>query len=164
MISFFQFVVITTLKLMKLSITYTLYVLMSLPCMTSSSLTLRLFIVWFRHKYWKFSRTTVWVWLFYFKSLIFLILVFWFWRSNSISDIWYLFLINFTKKKLLYTDSQLLMQYTFFNCHHCRQLASTHSVLCYYSLCLNFPECTTKMSPYLTFFSYLSSSSSSTLS
>ena len=100
-ISVFQCVAITTLKLLKFSITATSYVLMSLPCMISSSFTLRLFIGWFGHKYKKFSCMTVWIWLFCFKYLLsFILLVFWFWRSASISEIRYLFQINFTKTKL----------------------------------------------------------------
>ena len=99
MISVFQCVAITTLKLLKLSITATPYILMSLPCMTSSSFTLRLFIGWFGHKYRKFSRMNVWIWLFCFKYLLsFTLLLFWFWRSDSNSEIWYWFQIHLTKK------------------------------------------------------------------
>ena len=77
----------------------TTYVLMSLPCMTSSSFILRLFIGWFRHKYQNFSRTTVCIWLFCFKYLLpFILLVFWLRRSDSSSSIWYIFQIHFYEK------------------------------------------------------------------
>ena len=111
MISVFLFVVIPTLIKLKLSIAATLYVTMSLLCMTSSSFTLRLFIGWFRHNYWKYSRTTVWIWLLCFKYLLsFILLVLWFWRSDSNSEIWYILQIHLTKKKLWYPDPQLLRQ------------------------------------------------------
>ena len=136
-ISVFQCVAITTLKLLKFSITATPYVLMSLPCMTSSSFTLRLFIGWFRHKYQRFSRTTVWIWLFCFKFLLsFIVLVFCFRCSDSNSEIWYLFKIHLTKNKLLYTDPLFLSQCKFWNCHHGCQLTATHSIVCYYIMCL----------------------------
>ena len=100
----FKAVVITTPKLLKLSSTATSYVLMSLPCMKSLIFTLILFIGRLRNMYRKFSCTTVWIWLFCFKYVLYLILlVFWFQRSASISKIWYLFQIHFTKKKPLYT-------------------------------------------------------------
>ena len=41
--------------------------------------------------------------------MYFILLAFWFRRSDSISEIWYLFQIRFTKKKPLYTDPQLLI-------------------------------------------------------
>ena len=137
MISVFLCVVITTLKRLKFSITATPYVLMSLPCMTSSSFTLILFIGWFRHKYRKFSRTTVWIWWFSFNYLLsFILLVFLFRRSDSNSDIWYLFQIHFTVNKMLYNDPQLLRQCKFWNCHHGCQLTTTHSIMCYFIVCL----------------------------
>ena len=84
---------------MKFYITATSYVLMSLPCMPSSFFKLRFFIGWFGHKYQKFSRTNVWIWLFCFKYLLFYILsVFLFLRSDSISEIWYLFQIHLRKR------------------------------------------------------------------
>ena len=133
MISVFQCVVITTLNRLKFSIAATSYELMSLPCMTSSIFTMRLLIGWFRHKYQKFIRTTVWIWIFCFKYLLsFILLVFWFRRFYLISKIWCLFQIRFTRKKPLYTDPQLLRQFKFCKCHHGRQLTATHSILCYY--------------------------------
>ena len=155
----FLCVVITTLKGLKFSINATLYLLMSLPCMTSSSFTLRLFIGLFRHKYQNFSRTNVWIWILCLKCLLsFILLIFWFRRSDSISEIWYILQIHFTINKLLYTDPQLLRQCTFWNCHHGRQLTATHSIVCYYIVCFLAPK--TKISPSLTLFSYPSLSSS----
>ena len=136
MIYVFQYVVITTLKWLRFSITATPYVLTSLPCMTLSSFTLRLFIWWFRHKYRNFSRTTVWIWLFCFKYLLsFILLVFLFLRSDSISRIWYLFQICFTKKKPLYTDPQLLRQCKCCNFYHGRKITQL-TILCVIALCV----------------------------
>ena len=91
MISVFLCVVITTLKRLMFSITATPYVLMSLPCMTSSSFTLILFIGWFRHKYRKFICMTVWILLLCFNySMSFILLVFWFRRYDSSYEIWYI--------------------------------------------------------------------------
>ena len=102
MISFFLFVVITTLIRLKFSITATPNVIMSLPCMTSSRFTLRLFIRWFRHKYRNYSRTTVWVWLLCFKYLLsFILLVFWFQRSDSHSEMRYILQMHFPIKETL---------------------------------------------------------------
>ena len=102
MISIFLFVVITTFIRMKFSITTTQNVMMSLPCMTLSSFTLRLFIGLFRIKYQNYSRTTVWIGLLYFKYLLyFILLVFWFRRSDSNSEIWYNLQIHFTIKETL---------------------------------------------------------------
>ena len=123
-------VLMTKLKLLKLSITSTPYVLISLPCMASPSFTLILFIGWFRHIYSKFSRMTIWIWLFCFKYLLsFILLVFWFRRSDSNSEIWYIFQIHLTEKKPLYTDPHLLRQWTFCNCHHGSQLIATHYIV-----------------------------------
>ena len=133
MISVFLFVVITTFIRLKFSITATTYVMMSLPCMTSSSFILRFFIRWFSHKYRKFSRTTVLLLLLCFKYLLsFILLLFWFWRFDSNSEIWYIFQIHFTKNKLLYTDPQLLRQCKFCNCQYGSQLTANHSIVCYY--------------------------------
>ena len=132
MISVFIFMVITTLKRLKFPITATPYVLMSLKFMASSSFTLILFIGWFRHKYRKYSCMTVWIWLLCFKYLpSFILLVFWFRSSDSNSEIRYIFQIHLTKKKLLYTDPQLLRKFTFWNCHHDRQLTTNQSMVCY---------------------------------
>ena len=96
MISVSQCVAITTLKLLRFYITATPYILMSLPCMTSSSFTLILFIGWFRHKYRKFSCTIVWSWLIFQKCIVFyfisiLIPMFWFkfWNLIYISNTFY---------------------------------------------------------------------------
>ena len=133
MIFVFLCVAIATLKLLRFSITATPYGLMSLPCMASPSFTLILFIGWFRHKYRKFGRTSVWIWLFCFKYLLsFILFLFWFRRSDSNSEIWYIFQIHFTKKKLLYTDPQLLRQYKFCNCNHGIQITTTIYIVCYY--------------------------------
>ena len=114
MISVFLFVVIATIIRLKLSITATPYVMMPLPCMTSSSFTLRLFIGWFRHKYQKYSRTTFWILLLCFKYLLsFILLVFWFRRSDSNSEIWYILQTHFTKKKLWYSDPSYLGNVSF---------------------------------------------------
>ena len=97
MISVFLSVVITTIIRLKFSNTTTPNIMMSLPCMTSSRFTLRLFIGWFRHKYRNYSRTTVWIWLLCFKYLLyFILLVFWFWRFDSYSEIWCILQIHFT--------------------------------------------------------------------
>ena len=136
MISIFLCVVVTTLKWLEFYITPTLYILISLPCTTSSILSLRLFIVWIRHKYRKFSRTTVWIGLFCFKYLIsFILLVFLFRHSDSIYEIWYLFQIHFTKNKPLYNHPQLLWQCKCCNCYHGCKLAANHSIVCYYIMC-----------------------------
>ena len=133
MISFFLFLFITTLIRLKFSITFTSYVMMSLPCMTSSSFTLTFFIGWFRHNYRKYSHTTVWIWLLCFKYLLSVILlVFWFQRCDSNAEIWYILQIHFTEKKLWYADPQLLKNCKFLNFHHGRQLTTTHSIVCYY--------------------------------
>ena len=114
MISIFLYVVITTLIRFKLSITATPYVRMLLPSVTLSSFTLRLSIGWFRHKYWKYGRTTVLIWLLCFKYLLYFILwVFWLWRSDLNDEIWYILQIHFTKKKPWYADPQLLRQCEF---------------------------------------------------
>ena len=134
MIYVFMFVVITTFISLKFSITATPYIniIMSLPCMTLSSFTLRLFIGWFMHKYQKYSRTTVLIWLFCFKYLLsFILLVFLFWRSDSNDEFWYILWIHFTKKKLSYADPQLLRQYKFWNYHHVRQLTTNHYIVWY---------------------------------
>ena len=137
MIYVFLFVVITTLIRVKFCTTTRPYVMMSLPYMTSSSFTLRLFIGWFRHKYLKYSCTTVWILLLCFKYLLsFILLVFWFRRSNSNSEIWYILQIHFTKKKLYYPDPQLLRQCKFLNCHHGGQLTTNQYFVCYYIVCL----------------------------
>ena len=129
-ISFFLYVVITTPKRLKFSIAATLYVLMSLPCITSSSFTLILFIGRFIHKHRKFSCTTVWILLLCFKYLLsFILSVFWFRCYELNSEIWYIF--HFTKRKILYTDPQWRRQCKFCNCHHGSQLTSTHSLVCY---------------------------------
>ena len=113
-----------------------LYVLISLPCMTSSSFTLRLFIGYFRHKYWKFIYTAVWIWLLYLKYLLsFILLLFWFQCSDSHSKIWYIFQMYFTIKELFYTEPQLLTQCKFWNSHHGHQLTATHYIVCYLILC-----------------------------
>ena len=102
MIYVFLFVVFTTLIRLKFPITATPNVIISLPCMTSSSFTLRLFMGWFRLKYRKYSRTTVWIGLLCFKDLLsFISLVFWFRRSDSNFEIWYILQINFTIKETL---------------------------------------------------------------
>ena len=99
MISVFTFVLITTLIRLTLSITATIYVMMSLPCMTSSSFTLILFIGLFRHKYRKYIRTTVCIWLLCYKYLLyFILLVFWFWCSDSNSENWYILQIHLRKR------------------------------------------------------------------
>ena len=132
MISVFQCAKTIALKYLKFSVTAISYVLMSLPCMISSSFTQRFFMGWCRHKYQKFSPKTVWIWLFCFKYLLsFILLVFWYRRSDSNSEIWYILQIHFTKKKLLCTDFQLLRQCKFCNCHHSRQLTETHFIVCY---------------------------------
>ena len=114
MISVFIFVVITALIRFKFSITATPNVIISFPCMTSSSSTLRLFIGWFRHKYRKYNRTAVWIWLLCFKYLLsFILLVFWFRRSDSNSEIWYILQIHFTIKETLIPWPQLLGQCKF---------------------------------------------------
>ena len=117
MMSVILCVAITTLKLLKFVITTTMYVLMSLPCMTSSSFTLRLFIGWFSNNYFKFSHVNVSIWLFCLKYLLcFILLIFWFRRSDLNSEIWYIFQIHFTKNKLLHTDPQLLRKCKFCDC------------------------------------------------
>ena len=137
MISVFLFLVIATFIRLKFYIKSTPYVMMSLPCMTLSSFTLRLFIGWFRHKYQKYIHTTVWVFLLCSKYFVsFILLVFWFRRSDSNFEIWYILQIHFTKNKILYADPQLLRQCKFLNCHHGRQLTATHSIMCYYIVCL----------------------------
>ena len=137
MISVFLFVVITSFIRLKFSITATPYVMILLPCMTSSSFTLIFFIAWFRHKHRNYSLTTVWIWLLCFKYLLsFILLVFWFRRSDSNSEFWYILQIHFTKKELSYADPQLLRQCTFWNCHHGCQLTATQSIVCYYIVCL----------------------------
>ena len=136
-ISDFLFVVINTITRLKFSNIATLPVLMLLPCMTSSSFILRLFIGWFSHKYQNFSRTNVWIWLLCFKYLMyFILLVFWFRCYESNSEIWHIFQIHITKKKLLYTDPQLLRKCKFLNSNHGGQLTATHSIVCYYIVCL----------------------------
>ena len=131
------FVVITTLIRLNFSITATPYVVMSLPCMMSSSFSLRLIIGWFRHKYRKYSRTTAWIWLLCFKYLLsFILLLFWFQRSDSNSEIWYILQIHFKIKKLWYLDPQLFRQCKFLNCHHGGKLTATHSIVCYYLVSL----------------------------
>ena len=77
MISVFLFVVITIFIRLKFYINSMPYVMISLPCMTSSIFTLRLFIGWFRYKYWKYSRTTIWIWFLSVRYLVsFILLIF----------------------------------------------------------------------------------------
>ena len=107
--------------------------MMSLACMTSATFSLRLFIRLFRHKYQKYSCMTFWIWLLCFKYLLsFVLLVFWFQCYDSNSEIWYILQINFTKKKLLYADPRLLNKCKVWNCHHGRQLTTTHPIVGYY--------------------------------
>ena len=151
MSSVFQCVEITTLKLLKLSITTMPYVLMLLTCMNLSSFILGLFIGWFRHRYREFSRTTAWIWLFCFKYLwFFILLVFWFRRSDSNSEIWYLFQIHFKKKKLLYTDPRLIRQCKFCKCYHVHQLTKP-TLLCVVTLCFWLSSLYNQGSPFLEF-------------
>ena len=123
---------ITTLKLLKFSITATPYVLMSLPCMTSSSFTLRFLL-----DDLGISTGSFIVQLFGFGYLFQIFIVFYF-ISLFIPTFWFKFLnlifilIHFTKKKLLYTDLQLLRKCKCCNCHHDHQLTATHSIVCYY--------------------------------
>ena len=136
MFSVFLFVFITTLIRLKFSITTTPYIRMSLPCLTSSSFTLIFFIGWFRHKYWKYSHTTVWIWLLCFKCLLsYILLVFSIRRSDSNSEIWYILQIHLTKKKLWYADPQLPRKCKFLKCLHGRQLTATQSIVCYCIAC-----------------------------
>ena len=65
-----------------------------------------------------------------------LLIVFWIRLPDSSYEIWYLFKTHFTKKKLLYTEPQLLRQCKFCNCHHGRQLTVTQSIVCYNIVCL----------------------------
>ena len=99
MISVFLCVEITTLQFLKFSITATLYVFMSLPCMTSPSFTLRIFIGWFMNKHRKYSRMNVCILLSCFRYLLsFIWLLSWFRLSHSNFEIWYIFQIHLQKR------------------------------------------------------------------
>ena len=63
---------------------------------------------------------------------VFILLAFFFRRYDSLYEIWYLLQINFTKKKPLYNETQLLRKYKCWNCHHGRQLTTTQYIVCYY--------------------------------
>ena len=110
--------------------------MMLLPCMTSSSFTLRFFIGWSRHKYRKYSRTTVWIWLLCFKYVLyFILLVFWFRRSDSNSIILYILQIHLRKRDFRTLNPSYLGNVSFATFTMAVNLPQT-TLLCVITLCV----------------------------
>ena len=63
---------------------------------------------------------------------------------------------TFYKKKLFYTEPQLLRQCKFCNCHHGSQLTGTHYIVCYFIVYLIIQHLQPRCPLSLNFSSYLS--------